>query len=79
MLPVGLMRTNGEAGDEELFENWRLPMRSLVAPPAPKTGRRPFYPPQVFVVKKRSFEQQLWGFVNGSFATVFNEVGFGEH
>ena len=25
------------------------------------------------------FEQPLWMFVNGSFATVFNEVQFGEH
>ena len=43
------------------------------------TGGEPFYTPQVFVVKNQNFEKQLWRFVNGSFATVFNDVRFKEH
>jgi len=36
---------------------------------------RPFYPPQVFVAENHpNFEQQLWKFANGSFATVFSDV-----
>ena len=40
----------------------------------------PFYTPQVFVAENHpNFEQPLWRFVSGSFATVFNDVRFKEH